>query len=66
MEVWQLILYGGASVVALRLLVALIQNHRRTTLKKLLDEQFPSEGDGADSAGKPSSETNATDANQAA
>ena len=39
MEVWQLILYGGVIFLAIRLLVGLMESHRRLTLKRLINEQ---------------------------
>jgi DNA-directed RNA polymerase beta subunit len=39
MEVWQLILYGAAIFLAIRLLVGLMESHRRLTLKRLMNEQ---------------------------
>lgn len=39
MEVWQLILYGGAIFLAIKLLVGLMESHRRLTLKRLMNEQ---------------------------
>ena len=39
MEVWQMALYGGASLLALRSLAVLMTNHRETLNQKLVAEE---------------------------
>lgn len=38
MDVWEVILYGFGTFLALRVLIALMQQHRRNTLRQLAAE----------------------------
>lgn len=39
MEVWQIALYGGAAILALRCLVGLMTHHKRQFLEQLVEEE---------------------------
>lgn len=38
MDVWQLVLYGAATFLALRVLIGLIETHRQVSFNKLSEE----------------------------